>query len=509
MTVLFNIAGLVSVAWFVTGALFVFVGAGLYFYDAVGAKDRGAIATWLRAPGSGGLYTSLVGGVLDRVDRALTPESVEQVPDRAPGKRWWPKPDWRMELRAPTATAAQVSGRAAFGWPLFDAVSRFAVGYPIVLLVLFWAATGDAGRVGPLEVLPHGAPTWQRGAAICLLVLVCVRKPLLSLVLSPARPIGESVVLDLAVDGVGAAAIVVAVAGVVAFAVTGAFAVTFAFVGVGAVVFAFAGAGAVAVAVAGAFAITFAVEGTVASCVRKQRGALGYGGFVFFLMLCLTLAATFGKTSSDFVRTALVFLALLPLVNACFDFVSIGTTRWLVRVGTERRRWALVLALGDVAAAAVFFTALGCTLIAVLHGLNQLADPDLLDLQGLFDGVRAAPGQYWWLYATIFTTLVPTFLHVAVAGASAIAWLPQAWKRPLLRHVEGATEWAGHRWIATLALAAIATLAILVPLFLAAGGALLLYHFYPEIGGGYLRVFEGFARWIGATVEPGPLILAT
>jgi hypothetical protein len=226
-------------------------------------------------------------------------------------------------------------------------------------------------------------------------------------------------------------------------------------------------------------------------------------------MLCLTLAATFGETSSDFVRTALVFLALLPLVNACFDFVSIGTTRWLVRVGTVRRRLALVLALGDVVAAAVFFTALGCTLIAAVHGLNQLAHPDLLDLQGLFDGVRAAPGQYWWLYATIFTTLVPTFLHIAVAGASAIAWLPQAWKRPLLRHVEGATEWARHRWIATLALAAIATLAILVPLFLAAGGAMLLYHFHPEIGGGYLRVFEGFARWIGATVEPGPLIIAT
>jgi hypothetical protein len=199
----------------------------------------------------------------------------------------------------------------------------------------------------------------------------------------------------------------------------------------------------------------------------------------------------------------------LPLLNAFFDFVSIGTTRWLLRAGTERRQWAIVLAVSDVIAAAVLFVALGCTLIAAVHGLNQLADPDLLDLQTLFDGVRAAPGQYWWLYATIFTTLVPTFLHFAVAGASAIAWLPQAWKRSLLRHVEGAAEWVGHRWIAALALAAIATVAILVPLFLAAGGAMLLYHFHPEIGGGYLRVFEGFARWIGATVEPGPLIIAT
>jgi hypothetical protein len=197
------------------------------------------------------------------------------------------------------------------------------------------------------------------------------------------------------------------------------------------------------------------------------------------------------------------------MFNAWFDFVSIGMTRWLVRTGTHRRRWALALALGDVAAAAVFFTALGCTLIAAVHGLNQLEVRDFLNLQSLFDGIRSAPGQYWWLYATIFTTLVPTFLHVAVAGASAIAWLPQAAKRRLLRHVEGASEWAGHRWIATLALAAIATVAILVPLFVAAGGAMLLYQFHPEIGGGYLRVFEGFAHWIGATVEPGPLIIAT
>jgi len=32
-------------------------------------------------------------------------------------------------------------------------------------------------------------------------------------------------------------------------------------------------------------------------------------------------------------RTWLVFLALLPLINAVFDFVSMGLTRWLLRSG--------------------------------------------------------------------------------------------------------------------------------------------------------------------------------
>jgi hypothetical protein len=533
MTVLFNLTGLVSDAWFVTLGVSVFVLAGLYFYDSLGANDRAAIAGWLRAPGSDGIYTYLVGGALNRVDWALTPESVEDVPDPAPGKRWWRKSDWITECRAPTSMAAKASARAAFGWPLFNAALRFALVYPLALLVVFWAATGDAGRVGPLEVLPAAAPTWQRVAAIGLLVVVLLHRNIALLFPSPARPIGQLVVLALGTAGAGATlgpGVAIAV-GAVGFAV----AVSMPF-GV-AVPVALALAYALALTLEGAVALESAVAlvlallcgivgalglanvsvGAAASCVRTHRAALGYGGLVVLLMLWLTLASalgvpptsTLGGFPQEFLRTWLIFLALLPLVNACFDFASIGTTRWLVRAGAVRHRWALVLALVDVIAAAGFFTALGCTLIAVLHGLNSLAEPDLLDLQSLFDGLRTTPGQYWWLYATIFTTLAPTFLHFAAAGCSAIAWLPRVPKRRLLRHVERASEWAGHRWIASLALAAIATVAILVPVFMAAGAALLLYHFYPEVGGGYLRVFEWFARWIGATVEPGPLIIGT
>lgn len=123
-----------------------------------------------------------------------------------------------------------------------------------------------------------------------------------------------------------------------------------------------------------------------------------------------------------------ILLGLLPVVNAIFDFFSIGITRWALRAGLKKVGWrTLLFSLLDLGSALLTFLALGCFTIAVFHLFNVIAvnvpgstGKLIVNLytnstDNIFYQIAQDPGQFVWLYATFVTTLVPTFIHAAMA----------------------------------------------------------------------------------------------
>ena len=125
------------------------------------------------------------------------------------------------------------------------------------------------------------------------------------------------------------------------------------------------------VAVAGTGA--FAVAGTVAVAGAEVRSSrpmawrlLDCGVLVALLIVAIKMPDDFGAGQLSRVVFVMLTFCLLPLVNAVFDFASVGLTRYLLRLGLEQKRAAWRAVLYGLGGIAIFF-ALGCTLIRLCH----------------------------------------------------------------------------------------------------------------------------------------------
>ena len=78
----------------------------------------------------------------------------------------------------------------------------------------------------------------------------------------------------------------------------------------------------------------------------------------------------------------------------------------------------IVFALLDFVLGALIFLALAAVSIATIRvfRVGGLDGTPLIDLRLLFKDVGDNPHAYWWLYATYFSTLLPTVLHAFFAG---------------------------------------------------------------------------------------------
>ena len=122
-------------------------------------------------------------------------------------------------------------------------------------------------------------------------------------------------------------------------------------------------------------------------------------------------------------------------------------------------------------------------MIVARHLLKALADP----------AQRTSP-QYWWLYAMLFSTLIPSMANVALGALSVMRGIPGLHQRlaarmPARRAVLGSER----LWIA-LVLAGQATLSALIG-FAAMIGLLwlILLLELPVLGLGLLSMLEGLA----------------
>jgi hypothetical protein len=212
--------------------------------------------------------------------------------------------------------------------------------------------------------------------------------------------------------------------------------------------------------------------------------------FASVMFVAIAAALRFGNPGAS---SIILFLAILPLLNAAADFGSTGLTRWRLRKGLAGRMWREMLI--DLGGAAATFFLLGAFTILAIDHMRWSDGSALFDLAAFFNDIRANPGHYWWLYFTLFSTLIPTVLHGAVAVFGTGIHLWPGLRRYIVEGLDagGKGDAVKGRW-AVWALCLSMTVSVVAPVFVL--GHLVLYR--GIFGFWLLDLFEGFARAVGA-----------
>jgi hypothetical protein len=285
--------------------------------------------------------------------------------------------------------------------PAFDRCLLLALVYPIVTVFAVWAFSGHVGPAERTLGLPPDDPAYRypglwRGLIVLLVILAsyaCYRS---------LRAEGVKWVLWFAFTV--ASSFPVGVAGPGAFALSVAF------------------------AVAGVFAVAFVVQ--FLKLWATTKGYLGLFLSLFFVSMCiLCLAAPYGLAPLETwpkVSPLLLFLGLLTLVNAPFDWFAVGFTRALLRRGLLLGNWwPFVYALIDMVVAAVLIAGLAFAMVIAIQTFDDVAvlrggaDARILPLGPLFTGLQSTPSdyEYWWVWFLLFSSMIPSILNLSFAAA--------------------------------------------------------------------------------------------
>ncbi len=156
------------------------------------------------------------------------------------------------------------------------------------------------------------------------------------------------------------------------------------------------------------------------------------------ILVCFAGAASLSRfDSGQLSGPLLLFLGLLTLINAPFDWLSLGLTRALMRRGLEREKWWPYCYAGiDALLASTIIAFLAMAMVAgvqlfdnfAVHGGGTSVLPPMRDF---LNAVEADPGkpEYWWIYATLFSTMLPSLINLFIAGVSLARGIPgvQSW----------------------------------------------------------------------------------
>lgn len=411
--------------------------------------------------------------------------------------------------RAPSRQVAEQVGRNPFGWSLLYFALRLAVVYPFVSIAVFWGWSGQAQGFGEFQIFQDEERGWVHSGflggllgAISLWVVSWYHQQNGNNRLAERYGVAATsvavvlvVILTFVVEGTSTSTGAVAAAVAVSVALEGAFTITVAYV-VTVVV-----ASVVAVSIyfvgLGLAAIAFVGSSVVATFTRRnQAPSLANCYWMVVLLSALVLANTYGETT-EVSRSLLLFMGVLPILNAFFDFLSFGMTRVLIHEGVKHRgRWTWVLGILDLGLALIFFSALGCAIIAVVTLFNTTGQAPLLDLRATFLDIEANPDRYWWLYIGFFSTLLPTLAHLSLSVTTLIAWVPTGWRNWILRQLNNEED-GRLRVLGEAALTQLGVLAIIVPLIAIYGIFLVIWTIYPDVGRLYLSFFVWFNNLIG------------
>ena len=438
--------------------------------------------------------------------------------------------DWRSayfsRLRRSLAWVDSKLGSSAWSADSYEFTLNMAFIYPFASLLIIWVATGQ-NTSGISGLVPGDAPLWKRALflfGVSASAFFCYR----ALTSSGWRAayanyaVAYAVTYALLFAGAGAFDFAGAFAGTFIFAVFVAFGGAFAFAGAAGV--ALAGAFAFVFAGALAFASALALAALVIAGIMAKRGLKGLF-YIFFVPTTLGLLAVaisntvwfdFGnKHGRSLFVLIMVFLVLLPLTNSIFDWLSLAATRGLLKGMAERDDTPALQVAGNALAGlflgVLLAAGLAATATAGLQTMNHLSQshggPEFFDLTGTLYRLRTTPADpaVWWVYFTLFSTMLPTVFHAAIASASFVTWrLPDSWKRHWLDDLIGTgdikDDWpvlVGMAWRLTLMDAATVLLAALSATAL----AWLLLWLMPLEGGGLLWLCERVAEWLGAPIQ--------
>jgi hypothetical protein len=394
--------------------------------------------------------------------------------------------DW-LDSRLSAHEAPQGPAQRAWSFGLLNATMALALAYPIVAITIqwLWGSAIDFGGQEVIAVSPSQARIFTAvwlGSSLFFYLFAGASKsrwrwPLFILA-TGILLLGPIYADRFAVPGN------VAVASTVASVGAGAFAGAVAFASASADTFTFKGA--VVGTVAGAVACVVVVAEELSS--RPMAWRLLYcGALVALLIVAVKMPDDFGAGQRNQAVFFMLTMGLLPLVNAVFDFASVGLTRYLLRLGLEQKRAAWRAVLDGLGGIAIFF-ALGCTLIAFVTFVVPA------DGVPLFADMRRAPGDYIWLMVTLFSTLIPTLLHLSVA----VLTLGLQYPAPLRNFVAGLLERGEQSGQAALlsgiCICAMITIALWCPIWIF---TFVVTHDHGAIVNAVLWGFEAFAWAIG------------
>jgi hypothetical protein len=356
--------------------------------------------------------------------------------------------------------------------PALDRCLLLALFYPILIIFVIWAISGHVGPAESSLRLNPNVPAWQRAAAAvavgCLLLL-------------PWRPRRRSwkpflwellvFVTAFAAAYASGAGVIVNAAAVLTNIVLGRFNATssgtfavfsaiFMCLTLGLIGF-HAGGIVLSLGLLAALCLAFLALATMGeiSLKRGLAGVFMFTSFAVMILACLGSARLLPTLNTWEISGPMVlFLGLLTLLNAPFDWFSLGLTRALLRRGLELGGWwPYGLALVDAALAAVIIAVLALTMVVGVQAFDALAvhggGASVLPLEPLFNGIAAHPTapEYWWLYALLLSTMIPSLVNLVIGGASLLRGLPGL-PSLLLRAIPargGVLKWDRH-WIAAV-----------------------------------------------------------
>jgi hypothetical protein len=126
-----------------------------------------------------------------------------------------------------------------------------------------------------------------------------------------------------------------------------------------------------------------------------------------------------------------LFLGLLTLVNAPFNWLSVGLTRALLRRGVEVGGWGpYLLGFIDLIVAAALVVLLVAAMVIGVQAFDLAAvlggGPPTLPLAPLFAGIANHPGDpiNWWIYAMLLATLIPSVTNLLIGALSLTRGVP-------------------------------------------------------------------------------------
>ncbi|MGH6812946.1 MAG: esterase/lipase family protein, partial [Methylocella sp.] len=336
--------------------------------------------------------------------------------------------------------------------PAFDRCLFLALIYPVATILIIWTVSGHAGPAEMALGLKPDVPGWSRGLIVATAALQGFVTWTLFRGKRPKSIFTYAVVALCAVAGAAALAF--------AFGSSGAGAVAFGVAVAASVASAGRAAGAVAVAAAipTVFGLVFGLAGASMSTVAWVFFIVGaasigtlllcafaikhqaQGIFLLFFMpamipACLAAVKVLSHLGTTWPYTGplLLFLGLLTLLNAPFDWASLGLTRALLRRGLELKGWwPYVLALVDACLAGVIVALLALIMVVGVQAFDELAvhgggeKAAVLPLDALFDGIAKNPAapEYWWVYALLLSSMIPSLINLMIGGTSLLRGIP-------------------------------------------------------------------------------------
>ena len=354
--------------------------------------------------------------------------------------------------------------RWSWTYGLVDRCLLLGVAYPVLLLFVFWGVSGQDGKLGDVPIIPGADPYWTGLATLAISVVVLVLpfldrwletkqvpfQKILSDWLIPSGFLICSVVMVRLNQGEGAFTVACAYAATLALsfafglsdnparAVMGASAsiCASAIAAVIALAFAFAEGGmtiVVGIAVGGAVAFTVLVATRILRLLERHPALSAC--IAIALPICLMLSAALLITMSgdrypSTARVVFLFLGILPIFNAIFDMVSYAITLSLAQRGL--RGHALVYGAIDFVVACILFFVLGAWLVFATSALENLSGIEFIDLGGVL-AQAGSLNEYWWLYLMLFSTALPTLLHLMIASFSLQTFVPLKYREKLAR----------------------------------------------------------------------------